>query len=288
MNLLALGLGVALCVRPMPAAAWGDRTHVLVNGLAVETLPDGARVFFALHRGEIEGRANEPDTVLRAREGRKEAVRHFIDLDALMPPPFAGFPQLHSEAERRFGKRNLERNGVLPWVILRFRRQLREALARSDDAAAVREAAYLGHYVADAYQPLHLTDNHDGQKTGATGIHKRFENGLVDAQLDRYAERVRGAIRPAVRLDDARGRIFADMFATYTGVDAILRADRAARERSKTGSAGYYLDLDRALGPLAVRQLGAAVATLGSLWRTAWEEAEREGKRNLDPRRDGG
>jgi hypothetical protein len=283
MGAWGIALGLVLLAEAGPAAAWGDRTHSFVNGLAVESLPAGPRELFARHRPELETRANEPDTLLRAREGRAEQIRHFIDLDALTAPPFTDFPRFYREAARRFGRENLERHGVLPWVILRFRRQLAEALQRSDEPAAVREAAYLGHYVADAYQPLHLTANHDGQKSGATGIHKRFEDGLVDAHLDRLGERVRERVGPAARLGDPRERLFTEMFATYAGAAEILRADRLATERGKVGSAAYFRALERELGPLAVRQIAASVAMLGSLWLTAWEEAQEARRRRPEP-----
>jgi hypothetical protein len=271
---LCLALCAILAGGVTTAAAWGDRTHPFVNGLALEALPAGPAAFFEPHRRDLQRRSNEPDSVLRAREGRAEKIRHYIDLDAHMPPPFSGFPRFYPEAEKRFGRRNLEKNGVLPWVILRFQRQLKEALARGDVEAWVREAAYLGHYVADAYQPLHLTENHDGQKSGQKGIHRRFENGLVDERLERYGAEARKLVKPAVRLADPRDAVFTELFASYAGVAEILQADQRAREKSKVGSADYYRALDRDLGPLAARQIAAAASMLAALWLTAWEEAK--------------
>jgi DNA-directed RNA polymerase specialized sigma24 family protein len=39
----------------------------------------------------------------------------------------------------------------------------------------------MGHYVADLAQPLHVTENHDGQLTGQKGLHHWFEENVVDA-----------------------------------------------------------------------------------------------------------
>ena len=45
---------------------------------------------------------------------------------------------------------------------------------------AVLFAVALRHYIQDAHQPLHATDNYDGQLTGNDGIHSRFERDLFE------------------------------------------------------------------------------------------------------------
>jgi hypothetical protein len=222
----------------------------------------------------LDQRCLEPDTVLRAREGRKEAVRHFIDLDAHVPAPFTGFPRMFNEAVRRFGRRELERNGVLPWVILRFQRQLRDAIRSGDSLRAMREAGYLSHYVADAFQPLHLTTNHDGQETGGRGLHRRYENGVVDAHIDRYGAAVLGELPTAKILRDPRDLVFEQMFRTYEVVQVIVDADRSAARHVRRGSKDYYTLLDEDLRSVTVRQLSSATSMIGSLWLTAWQEGQ--------------
>ena len=39
-------------------------------------------------------------------------------------------------------------------------------------------SAIIGHYVADAHVPLHAVLNYNGQLTGQTGIHNRWEDEL--------------------------------------------------------------------------------------------------------------
>jgi hypothetical protein len=255
------------------AHAWGDKTHRFINQVAIETLRGEAAAYFRPHLNALVEKSVEPDSLLREREGVSEEIRHFIDLDAYMPVPFNGFPRDYHEAVRRFGKRRVEKNGVLPWVILRFERQLKEAITAGDTNAVVRDAAYLGHYVADAYQPLHLTENYDGQLSRAKGIHKRFEDGLVDANLSRYAGPVRAGLQAARPLADP-GMIFDVMFRSYRAVDVLLRADRQARKAARAGSGEYYALLDEALGTMVQRQLSDAATMLGSFWLTALEESK--------------
>jgi hypothetical protein len=271
---LAAVLG-AVCV-PDRVGAWGDRTHPALNRLAIETLPVEAAAYFGPHADELARRSRDPDTVLRGRDGREEEVRHFIDLDIHMAPPFQGFPREYRDAVRRFGKREVDQNGVLPWVILRFRRQLTDAIRADDTRRAIREAAYLGHYVADAFQPLHLTKNYDGQFSGAEGIHKRLENGVADADIERQIAAARLTMRKARRvMHDARADIFEAIFRSYEGVDTILRADAEAKKHAAVDSPAYYARMHKLLDPLVQRQLADAASMVGSLWLTAWTDVNR-------------
>ena len=259
-----------------PAWPWGDQTHPFINRLAVETLSLEAAVYYRPSIDMLARRSVEPDSIMRAREGRAEAIRHFFDLDAHMAPPFTDFPRTYRRAVEHFGKSQVERHGVLPWVILRFHRQLREAIGQGDRLLAMQQAAYLGHYVADAFQPQHLTRDHDGQFSGAAGFHKRFENGLVDAKLEPYSGVARQLIRPARVLTDPRDAIFTVMFESYTEVQLLRDADLSAYKKHRRGSSGYYDRLDSMLAPVVARQLSKAATMLGSLWLTAWTQGSDE------------
>jgi len=266
--LVVAGVAIGLAA---PATGWGDRTHPAVNQLAVDTLPTAAADYFRPHAQELVRRANEPDTVMRAREGREEEIRHFINLDTFMGPPFRGFPRTYRDAVTRFGRRKVEENGVLPWVILRFERQLRDAIRAGDTERAVREAAYLGHYVCEVYQPLHLTKNYDGQLTGAPGIHKRFENGVVDDHIERHIAAARRRLQKAEVLVDRRAKVFEAMFRSYGEVERVLEADVFARRHAKVGSTAYYARMRELLDPLVRTHLAEAARMVGSFWLTAWK-----------------
>jgi hypothetical protein len=270
LSLLAL---LGACWVPDTAGAWGDRTHPALNRLAIETLPAAAAAYFGPHADELARRSLDPDTVLRGRDGREEEVRHFIDLDIHMAPPFRRFPRDYHDAVRRFGKREVDEKGVLPWVILRFQRQLTDAIRAADPGGAIREAAYLGHYVADSFQPLHLTKNYDGQFSGAEGIHKRLEDGVGDGDIERLIAAARRTMHKARVMHDARADIFEAIFRSYEGVDTILRADADAKKHAAVNSPAYYARMHKRLDPLVEKQLAEAATMVGSLWLTAWTDA---------------
>lgn len=270
--LVLLSAGIELLAGTENASAWGDRTHPAVNRLAIESLPQEAAAYFRPHAEALARKSVEPDTVMRGREGRAEEVRHFMDLDAHMFPPFRDFPRYYRDAVRRFGKRELEENGLLPWVILRFQRQLEEAIRADDAPRMVREAAYLGHYVADAFQPLHLTKNHDGRSRAARGVHKRFENCVADDRIDEHVAAIRRLLRNARVVQDLRDEIFDAVFRSYPEAAVVLRADEEARRRAAVDSPAYCAMMHDALDVLVEKQLADATSLLGSLWLTAWEK----------------
>lgn len=269
---LLAGVAAVLLLGPAavrPVAGWGDRTHPVVNRLAVDALPPKARGYFAPLRERLGALANDPDTVLRARWGRREEIRHFIDLDAFMSPLFTDFPRTFRAAARRFGRHKVERNGVLPWVILRFRRQLAGAIRRGESEEVVREAAYLGHYVADAHQPLHVTIDYDGRRRGAAGLHSRFENGLVDARIERYESWLRERLRVVEAPADEREAVFQALFASYAALDTLYGADAAARAAAPGSKADFDV-FEREAGTMVRERLLAAIELLAGLWHKAW------------------
>ncbi len=259
------------------ASAWGDRTHPAIVRLAIATLPDEVAVEFRRNSRKLERYCNEPDNLLRQRHGREESIRHFIDLDGYMQAPFAGFPRTHEHAVKRIGKRKVEKYGVLPWTILRFERELRAAL-KDNDPNWVRLAGYLAHYVGDAYQPLHLTLDYDGQLSGSKGVHKRLENDVVDARIALIERAVRAELKEARPIDNLRESVFAALFRTYPGSLQILRADKAARRAGKPGSRPYLAKLEAGTDSLVRGQLHDAAAMLGSIWLTSWRSAGKNAK----------
>jgi hypothetical protein len=264
---------LTLALAPSAAIAWGARTHRLVTDVAIDLVPPGCADSFVPHRQELQRRSVEPDTVLRKRDGRRETIRHFIDLDAHLPFPFEGFPLLYDAAIARFGRDAVEDNGVLPWAISRLQRELTEQIREGTSAAIVQTAGHLSHYVVDAYQPLHLTKNHDGQHSGNDGVHRRLEVGVVDDRIELYEAALRGRLSPARRITELDAELFQGFVATYPLIEEILRTDRVSKQTVWAHGPLYYRRMHDRLAPLLERQLAAAATLLASIWYTACAEA---------------
>lgn len=258
------------------AAAWGFAAHRIVAENAAAAMPPAMAAFYKAETQTLSDASIEPDTILREREGEREKRGHYIDLDELGRPPFRDLPSVEDKARATFGDARVETAGTLPWRIMTVLGQLRDAFRQKDWEKVVRRSGWLSHYVADAYQPLHTTKNHDGQETCNTGVHAAFETDMIDLKKSLY----RAGTAPPVSfvpevIHEPRSFIFTEILGNYDLVDDILAADTEAVASVKKQRKDYYEEMERAIGPLARRQLSRATITVVNLWYTAWSEAGR-------------
>ena len=97
------------------------------------------------------------------------------------------FPREQGAALEKFGMAALKRLGTLPWRAAEEFGNLRrafEGFKRGSQRTAPATRCCLprsaSHYLQDAHQPFHASNNYDGQLTGQRGIHSRFERDLVE------------------------------------------------------------------------------------------------------------
>ena len=267
---------LALAASVTPASAWGFVAHRIITENAAAAAPAGLAVFFRAETRALSDASIEPDTILRDRDGERESRRHYIDLDALSRPPFADLPFDEDRARAIYGDRRVDEAGTLPWRIATVLGQLRDAFRRKEWDKVIVRAGWLSHYVADSYQPLHSTKNHDGQESCNAGIHTAFETDMIDISKTLYRT---GTVPPpswAPRvIREPRRFVFTEIFSAYDLVDDLLTADTEAMRSVKKERKDYYAELERLAGPLARRQMSRATVTLLDLWYTAWVEAGR-------------
>lgn len=271
-------LFVAVAVAAL-SVGWGFQAHKTISGTACEIVPVEIRPFFQANKEWIIAHSGDPDLRAQKRlpDGQRvypeEPWRHFIDLDELDDPPFQNIPYTSDEAVRRFGRTRLDKAGTVPYVIQDLERRLEESFKHKDWPRAVRLAAWLAHYVADAHMPLHTTKNHDGQETGNDGIHKRFELEMVD----RFPEFGRLTASPAfgVRyVRDIPAFVFSFTLSSYRYISKLLKADNVARQTDPSYGERYYSALrDASAGHIAQQRMTDAAHAIASLWYTAWVDA---------------
>ena len=278
MRLLATSLAAILAglAGTSTVSAWGFVAHRIVIDNAAATLPEPLAAFYRANQKLLSDAGIEPDSLLKDREGEKEKRRHYIDLDELSRPPFRDLPFDEERARALYGDDRVDHAGLLPWRILAVLDQLREGFRSRNWSRVISRSGWLSHYVADAYQPLHTTRNHDGQETCNLGVHAAFETEMIDRLRARY--RVESAPLPSFTpevIREPRRFLFGEIFDGYTLVARILQADTEAMAAVKNRRADYYDEMERAAGPLARRQLSRAAATTASLWYTVWFQAGR-------------
>src|SRR6266496_5383671 len=264
---------IALAV-PSPASAWGYVAHRLITNRAIDLLPAELKPFFTKYRDEIVARSIDPD--LWRTAGWEDDPHHFVNFGVREygDYPFSELPHEYGAAIEKFGMATLRRNGLLPWREQEEFGNLRrafEAFNRETYSAGnvVLFAAVMSHYIQDAHQPLHATVNYDGQLTGNTGIHARFESAL----FERFQLRL--TIRPAApaAILNSRDAAFDTLLSSYTLVDPILKADQDATRGKDAYDDEYFERLFTKVRPILEQRLGEAMAATAGLIMGAWEQA---------------
>jgi hypothetical protein len=270
----AVFLVVSLAAPP-PADAWGFAGHRMIMARAIDLLPPELKPFFERFRDEVVVRVTDPDTWRSI--GWDEEPNHFVDcgLPELGAAPFAALPRERDQAVARFGTRFMDRVGYLPWRASEMFGNLRRAFEGFGRRApyavgdTVLFAAVASHYIQDAHQPLHASNNYDGQLTGNTGIHARFERDLIE----RFASRLSIAPAPAGVIGDPRDYAFEALLASYTQVGAILDADNQAVAGKDVYDDDYFEKFFVRVKPVLERRLNEAVTATASLIVSAWQAA---------------
>ncbi len=283
-RLLVVAL-LLLALRPAPMGAWGFISHRQINEQAVRSMPDEAAPFFRAYADSIVAWSVNPD--LRRSYDTTEGPKHFIDIDRYGAAPFKDLPREREAAEQKFGRRTVDTNGTVPWVIADLTDSLAAAMSRRDGLTMVRTAADLSHYVADAHVPLHATSNYDGQLTGQKGLHSRWESRIPE-RFGRSFHLTPAGVTP---IADPLAEAFRIVIESEALVDSVLRADRSAREgipvdqltrkRERRGREElefvpeYYDRFNRDLNGMVERRLQRAIGSVASFWTAAWERAGR-------------
>jgi hypothetical protein len=197
-----------------PSFAWGADGHRMINRLAAANLPKDVPAFLrngaALDTMDYLG--PEPDRWRNHAEQELEeaqAPEHFIDFeyaDLIGALPKKRYDYIRALAQAQPAHPEIqmtpEKVGLQPYVTEEVwqrlkvgMREYRHLLAAGEDTrpaetAILFYAAWLGHYVADGSQPLHVTmqyngwngPNPNGYTTGHT-IHSLFESTFVTQNI---------------------------------------------------------------------------------------------------------
>jgi hypothetical protein len=259
----ALVLATAGVLVTVPARALRLMAEQVVLLQAIETLPKQLKPFYKEHRLEMPSLSPEAAAPERGPERR-------FAVDRLMPFPFTDLPRTEPEMKKRFGDQGAE-IGRLPWLIQESYARLVEAFKGRDKARILEESDVLASLVAEIHNPLALSDNADGQKTGQHGLWLRFSQKLAEA-MERKLDLNPGA---AVYLDDPKEYVFSMLNATYVWLDNVLYLEELAKRGKGGYTEAYYEDLQRRAGPVLRERLSRAAEDAGSYWYTAWTAAGR-------------
>lgn len=266
---------IVFLLAPAPSYAWGAPLHRYIMDRAIELLPPELKPFFVHFRSELVVRVVDPDQWRIV--GWEDDPNHFVDFGVpeYGPPPFSALPREYGAAIEKFGMAVLRRNGLLPWREAEEFGNLRrafESFARNNPYApsnTVLFTAVAAHYIQDAHQPLHASNNHDGQLTGQLGVHARFETAL----FNRFQSRL--TITPAAPkpITNARDAAFDVLIASHQLVPAVLDADKEAVAGKDTYDDEYFEKFLTKVKPLLERRIAESITATASIILGAWEQA---------------
>jgi len=286
MKLLATILVIAACLVLILApatSAWGEEGHRYINRVAAEHLPEDTPAFFRKASARLSFLGPEPDRWRDTRELFKalnevNGPDHFINIDK--PENFEALPNdryLYSEWLRARG-RDAKEVGFLPYSILEGFQKV-EVLFRlwrdpqhQDERDQIEQnivyySGVLGHYVADASQPLHVSIHYNGWTTSSNPqlftrepLHGRFEGEYVKAQV--RPEDFGGLVKTATKLQDPFADVMKYLFESWGHVPKLYQMEKTARwdANNRNPESKKFVE----------ERLAAGSQMLANLWYTAW------------------
>lgn len=264
---------VVVLLMPSPASAWGWAAHRFITRRAIDILPADIKPFYVEHRDEVVDRSIDPD--LWRAAGWDDDPNHFINFGApeLGPYPFAALPREYGAALEKFGEAGLKRLGTLPWREAEEVGNLKRAFENfgTDRGYVILFSGVVAHYIQDATQPLHASNNYDGQLSNQRGVHNRFEAELYE----RFESRIVVTPGPPKAISSVRDYAFDTLLASHQKVSFLLEADREAIGTKDTYDDAYFEAFFVKVKPLLEERLSAAVTATASVIVSAWEQAGR-------------
>ena len=273
------------------AHAWGRRGHAItchVAGTLASTRPSGE--FLRSHTFDLGYYCNTPDLVWKKGDlYQKESFNHFMDLEIFerafkgsdVAKPFeltrdefnAKFPKVENSAGRAYW-----RIRELMKAMGELSAALKKSEMKTDDRHALQadwllHAGAIGHYVGDLAQPLHVTENYDGQMTSQKGVHAWFEDDLVDELFLGRGESLESLVMKAA--DQKWRKAIAPAKGKSAKSELALLEDLAKESNRQLKQ---LLKIDKDLGrknikeaaaafkPMLIEQLATGAVTLAQLW----------------------
>ena len=215
--------------------SWGALGHKTINGQCPGSFPTTMAAFgvwtdsLALHGSDADNRKNSDPS---------ESPKHFIDIDSYSEFNSIGrIVSTYDSIVNLHGLSTVIKNGTLPWATKNTYDSLVVDFKKLNWHKAMLDASDLGHYVGDGHMPLHLASNYDGQKTGQSGVHSRYETTMVSAYITNLSNYT---TEPVNLVTDVQNYIFTYIYKNQKLVDSVLLADKYATQLAGNTNSTQY------------------------------------------------
>jgi len=271
---------------------WGFFGHKHINYHAVFLLPPELISFYKSNIQYLADHAVDPDK--RRYAIPEEGPRHYIDMDKYGVAPFTNLPKRWNDAVARYSEDSLQAHGIAPWWINIMHQRLKKAFEEKNAEAILKLSADIGHYIADVHVPLHTSSNHNGQKTGQTGIHGFWESRLPELYAHEKYDLVIGK---AEFIEQPLDFIWDRIYESAAATDSVLLFEKelgnsmqsdqrfAFEERNgkvvKQYASSYSALYHKKLNGMVERRMRSSIFSVASFWYTAWVEAGQPDLRKM-------
>ncbi len=263
--------------------SWGFWAHKKINHQAVFTLPSGMIGFYKNHIDYLTKHSTDADK--RRNIMPDEAPRHYINPERFGVANIDSIPEKWSDAVLIYGYDSLKEYGILPWYVMEMMYQLTNAFKERNVDRILKCSANMGHYIADAHVPLHVTSNYNGQMTGQEGIHAFWESRIPELFGDGYDY----LVGKASYIHDPLKTIWQVVADSYSAKDSVLEfekrlndsfpsdkkfvIEKKGKKLIKVISKEYAEAYNSSMNGMIERRMRASILLVGSLWYTAWVNA---------------
>jgi hypothetical protein len=246
---------------------WGSIGHKIINKNFVLSL-HSQMSFLSFWTDSLAAHGSDAD--YRKNWDPTEGPKHYIDIDEY--PEFISTRRIiqnYDSIVAKYGSTYVIDIGILPWTIIAYVDSLKKNFQLRNWNRAMLIAADLGHYVADAHMPLHITKNYDGQFTQQNGIHSRYESNMIS----RYSTYIIYTGDSSIYIHDVNNFVFNFIYTNYNYVDSLLAADIYAKNIAGGYNDTYYLKLWERTKDFTIKLFKNSSYVLASLIYTAWVNA---------------
>jgi len=215
-----------------------------------------------------------------------EGPRHYIDIDHYGKYPYTELPHNYKDAVAQFGEDTVIAKGIVPWHIQIMLTRLTKAFREKNFSSIMKNSAEIGHYIADAHVPLHVSSNHNGQLTNQIGIHAFWESRvpelLADKQFDFF-------IGKAAYIKNPGAFIWERVLESGREADSVLTIEKELsyqfpRDKKysfekrnnilmRQYSSDYTIAYNKKLNGMVEHRMRQAIFAVASFWYTAWINA---------------
>lgn len=247
---------------------WGSVGHRIINRSTTLSFPSQLN-FLLFWADSLAAHASDAD--IRKGLDPNEEVKHYIDIDNY--PDFISTGRIKHNFDSlvmQYGYTFVMDQGILPWAIMKTVDSLQAAFAQGNWQKAMLLAADLGHYVGDCHMPLHLTRNYNGQYTGQSGVHSRYESSMINI----YQSQINYTGDTISYISDLSEFVFQMVYSNYNYVDSVLQADLTAKNYAGGNyNNSYYQKLWELTKGFTIKLFKSASYKHACLIFTAWKNA---------------